>query len=59
MESDMDINAGEVLNGTSTREIGLRILDEVIAVASGKQSKSEAQDIGEEEFAPWILGATL
>jgi altronate hydrolase len=59
MESDMDINAGEVLNGASTREIGLRILDEVIAVASGKQSKSEAQNIGEEEFAPWILGATL
>jgi altronate hydrolase len=59
MESDMDLNAGEVLNGVSTREIGLRILDEVIAVASGKQSKSEAQGIGEEEFAPWILGATM
>ncbi len=31
---------------------GMQILDEVIAVASGKQSKSEAQGIGEEEFAP-------
>ncbi len=59
MASDMDLNAGEVLNGVSTHDIGLRILDEIIAVASGKQSKSEAQGIGEEEFAPWILGATL
>lgn len=59
MLSDMDINAGIVLNGVSPREVGMQILDEVIAVASGKQSKSEAQDIGEEEFAPWVLGATM
>jgi len=59
IESDMDINAGVVLNGVSTQEVGMRILEEVIAVASGKKSKSEAQDIGEEEFAPWILGATM
>ena len=59
LEQDMDINAGEILNGMSTREVGMRILDEVIAVASGKQSKSEAQGIGEEEFSPWIIGATM
>jgi altronate hydrolase len=59
MESDMDINAGEILNGVSASEVGRQILEEVIAVASGKQSKSEAQGIGEEEFAPWILGGTL
>ena len=59
MESDMDINAGVVLNGVSAQSVGMQILDEVIAVASGKQSKSEAQGIGEEEFAPWILGAIM
>ena len=59
MKSDMDINAGVVLDGISIQEVGMQILDEVIAVASGKQSKSEAQGIGEEEFAPWILGATM
>ncbi|MBA2680121.1 MAG: altronate hydrolase, partial [Ktedonobacteraceae bacterium] len=37
----------------------MQILDEIITVASGKQSKSEAQGIGDEEFAPWILGATM
>lgn len=59
LESDMDINAGEILHGASTREVGMQILEEVIAVASGKQSKSEAQGLGEEEFAPWILGGTV
>jgi len=59
LESDMDLNAGEILHGASAREVGMRILDEVIAVASGKQSKSEAQGLGEEEFAPWILGGTV
>ena len=59
MCNDMDINAGVVLEGTSTQEVGAQILEEVIAVASGKKSKSEEQDIGEEEFAPWILGAIM
>lgn len=59
LTGDMDINAGEILHGTSALEVGTHILEEVIAVASGKQSKSEAQGLGEEEFAPWILGATV
>lgn len=59
MLGDMDINAGVVLQGSSVQEVGTQIVDEVIAVASGRKSKSEAQGIGEEEFAPWILGATL
>jgi altronate hydrolase len=61
MRNDMDLNAGAILDGegVSAEEIGRQILEEVIAVASGKKSKSEAQDIGEEEFAPWILGATM
>jgi len=28
-------------------------------VASGDRSKSERHGIGEEEFNPWIIGATL
>ncbi|WJW66991.1 altronate dehydratase family protein [Candidatus Chlorohelix allophototropha] len=59
MPGDIDVDAGVVLDGISTQEVGRRIFEEVIAVASGKQSKSEAQGIGEEEFCPWILGATL
>jgi len=59
LPDDMDINAGVILDGVSAQEVGNCILDEIIAVASGKQSKSEAQGVGEEEFAPWILGATM
>jgi altronate hydrolase len=59
MEQDIDVNAGSILTGVSPQVVGQQILDEIIAVASGKPSKSEAQGLGEEEFCPWILGATM
>lgn len=59
MEDDMDINAGQILDGVDPQEVGRQIFEEVVAVASGKPSKSEAQGVGEEEFNPWILGATM
>ena len=55
----MDINAGRILEGTSVDELGKEIFDELIAVASGKRTKSELADVGDEEFNPWILGLTL
>lgn len=58
-EPDMDINAGRVLDGVPLAEVGREIFEEIIAVASGKQSKSEIDGLGEEEYNPWILGATL
>ena len=57
MRDDMDINAGTILDGTETVEqVGLRIFEEIIAVAGGKRTKSEVQGLGDEEFAPWLLG---
>lgn len=58
-EPDMDINAGRMLDGLSLEEMGQEILDKIISVASGEHSKSELAGIGEEEFNPWIIGATL
>jgi altronate hydrolase len=58
-EPDMDIDAGVVLAGSTLEQLGEAILDELVAVASGKRTKSEAAGIGSEEFNPWILGATL
>ena len=55
----MDINAGRVLDGATLDEVGAEIFEEILAVASGKRTKSELAGIGEEEFNPWILGATL
>lgn len=60
MRDDMDLNAGTILDGTETvEEVGRRIFEEIIAVAGGKRTKSELQGLGDEEFAPWILGPTL
>jgi len=53
---DMDINAGRILDGATIEDIGREIFEEVIAVASGKPTKSEAQGIGDEEFCPWTWG---
>jgi altronate hydrolase len=59
MIDDMDINAGVVLEGTPVEEVGRRIFEEILAVASGKKTKSEINGVGEEEFAPWSIGPTL
>jgi altronate hydrolase len=60
MEEDMDINAGTVLDGTETvDQVGRRIFEKIIAVASGDRTKSELAGIGDEEFAPWVLGPTF
>lgn len=56
MLDDMDINAGVILEGESVEAVGQQILEEIIAVASGKKTKSELQGVGEEEFIPWVLG---
>ena len=56
MRDDMDLDAGPILNGKSIEEVGTEIFEEVLAVASGKQTKSEAQGIGDEEFCPWTAG---
>ena len=60
MEEDMDINAGTILDGTETvGEVGRRIYDKILAVAGGEKTKSELAGMGDEEFAPWMLGPTL
>ena len=59
MIDDMDINAGVILDGTPVEEVGRQIFEEILAVASGKQTKSESNGVGEEEFAPWSIGPVL
>jgi altronate hydrolase len=59
MEEDMDLNCGVILEGTPLEVVGRQIFEEVVAVASGKKTKSEVAGVGEEEFAPWIIGPVL
>src|SRR6056300_536245 len=59
MVGDMDINCGSVIDGTKTLdEMGQEIFDFVLRIASGEQTKSEAMEVGEEEFCPWPIGVT-
>jgi altronate hydrolase len=59
MIDDMDINGGDVLDGNSLESKGQEIFDELLAVASGKKTKSELLGYGDNEFVPWQIGATF
>jgi altronate hydrolase len=59
MVDDMDVNAGKILDGTPLEEVGREIFEMMIRVASGEQTKSEAQGVGTEEFSPWPIGPVL
>jgi altronate hydrolase len=60
MVDDMDINCGTILDGEQTiQEAGARIFEEILAIASGKPTRSEVHGFGEEEFQPWLQSATL
>jgi altronate hydrolase len=55
-EEDMDINCGEVIDGTATiQEVGARFFQMMLDCASGKQSKSEQHGYGQNEFVPWQI----
>jgi len=58
MRDNMDINAGNILEGTETIEsIGERIFQEIVEVASGKETRAEA--LGHHEFAIHSLGLSV
>ena len=59
MVDDMDINCGDILEGVSVREKGEAIFAEILAVASGKRTKSEDLGYGDSEFVPWQIGAVM
>ncbi len=59
MEEDMDVDAGRILSGATVEEVGQEIFERLIALANGQPSKSEAQGLGDETFAPWTMGPVL
>ncbi|MEL6689533.1 MAG: altronate dehydratase family protein [Pseudomonadota bacterium] len=60
MSEDMDVDAGRVLTeGISIEAMGREMYEMILRVASGEQSKSEAQGLGDYEFVPWQIGATM
>ncbi len=60
LEEDMDINCGEIVDGEKpVAEMGHDIFDYLLAVASGKPSKSELLGYGDNEFVPWQIGTVM
>jgi altronate hydrolase len=57
---DIDLDCGRVLDGSvSVAEMGEAIFAEMLRVASGAPTRSEQLGYGHNEFAPWIIGATM
>lgn len=60
MRDDMDVNAGQVVDGAATvDEVGNELFELILAVASGRKPLSEELGIGQDEFAPWPVGAVM
>jgi len=60
MEEDMDLDCGTIATGVETiPALGRRIFEALISTASGEPTKSEEFGYGDNEFAPWRLGAVL
>lgn len=58
MIDDMDINCGGIMDGEYTvQESGEEIFNRILRAASGEKTKSEELGYGENEFAPWQIGA--
>lgn len=58
MEDNIDMNAGTIVSGEETvAQMGQRIFDEIVAVASGKITKSEK--LGFNDFAINRIGPTI
>jgi altronate dehydratase large subunit len=58
LQDDMDLDAGTVVSaGESLDRVGRRILDEIMAVANGRQTAAEAW--GHKEFAISEIGSRL
>lgn len=59
MPSDMDFDAGQVVQDGNPEKAAEALFRLLIDVAGGKKTCSEILGIGSEEFTPWPIGETL
>ena len=59
MSEDMDVNCGTVIDGVPLGDVGAEVLQAILRVASGGESRSEALGFGGVEFVPWQIGAVM
>jgi len=59
LEEDMDINCGQILDGSASMEqMAEQIFQLILRTASGEKTKSEQLGLGDHEFVPWQIGIT-
>jgi len=60
MADDMDLNCGDIISeGVPIEEKGKELFELMVAVASGKKTRSEELGFGGVEFVPWQIGAVM
>lgn len=60
MPDDIDIDCGRLISGDATMEaLGDQIFDQLLRMASGEKTASERNNIGDEEFVPWVPGVAM
>jgi altronate hydrolase len=60
LSGDMDIDCGVIADGkTSVEEMGEVIFQRILETASGKKTKSELFNYGDNEFVTWQIGAVV
>jgi altronate dehydratase len=58
MSDNMDVNAGEIIDGSSAiKPKGIEIFHAIVRAASGERTKSEI--LGHKEFSPWRIGPVV
>ena len=56
----MDLNCGDILSaGVSVVDKGREIFEMIVATASGRTTRSEQLDLGDNDFVPWQIGAVM
>ena len=57
MAADKDLTGGDILEGISIEAEGAEIMGKIIAIAIGRQTRSEYLAFGVTEFVRWQTGA--
>ena len=58
MADDIDVDCSGILDGVSVDDMGAQIFARILETASGRKTASELLGLGENEWVPWIPGAT-
>jgi altronate dehydratase len=58
MADDIDVDCSGILDGVSVDDMGAQIFTRILETASGQKTASELLGLGENEWVPWIPGAT-